>query len=412
VSAPAPSVEQHLATVLAAVEPLPALPVALADAHGCLLGEDVVAPDALPAGDTATLDGYAIRVSDVTAATPGAPVLLTVVGDSSPGAPRAPLAVQPGCAVRVWAGAPLPPGTEAVVPAVWTDGGAARVAVLQAPPVDGWIRRAGSEVAAGSVVASRGVTLGPALLGLLSAVGRTQAVVRPRPRVVVVATGRGIVEAGLPIGAGQVSDSGTHALAAACREAGAVAFRVGVLPEDPRRLLDALEDHLIRADLVLATGGAGGARAGGGGDVVAEVLARIGTVTTSRVAIQPGGTFTVGRVGPDRTPFIGLPGHPMAALVGFELFVRPALRQALGLPPTTHPHLAVTTTTPLASPEGVRSYVPVRLEGTLATTTAVAGIHPLGMLASATALAVIPESVTQVPAGGALEAILLDRRQS
>lgn len=406
-----PSVDEHLAACLAAVHQLHELPVALSDAHGCLLFEDVVAPTPLPSTDSATLDGYAVHLPDIATATPSTPVVLTVVGDSVPGALAAPLAVQPGCAVRAWAGAPLPPGTDAVVPSVWTDGGTSRVSVLQAPPRDGWVRRAGSDVAAGTVVAALGTHLGAAPIGLIAAVGRTQVVVRPRPRVVIVATGRGVVESGSSVGAGQVVDSGTYALASACRDAGAVAYRVGVLPDDPRRLLDALEDHLIRADLVLATGGAGGSQAGGGGDVVAEVLARIGSITTSRVRLQPGGTFTVGSIGPEQTPYLGLPGHPLSALVAFELFARPSLRHMLGQPPVDRPIVKASSAVALESPAGVRTYVPVRLVAGVATPTSRHGMHPLAVLAEANALLIVPDDVTAVAPGDILEAHVLDRRQ-
>ena len=154
---------------------------------------------------------------------------------------------------------------------------------------------------------------------------------RPRPRVVLVSTGRGLVEIGIPAGPGQVIDANSHALAAAARDAGAQPYRVGPLPEHPKLMLDALEDHLIRADIVIGTGAA---------DIISGDLATIGDVTNYRVAVAPGGSFGVGTIGPDAVPYFGLPGHPLSALIAFELFVRPALRQMVGATVVHRPEAA------------------------------------------------------------------------
>ena len=410
-----PSVEEHLAAVLETMGSLETLPVSLADAHGCRLAEDVVARSGLPGADTALLDGYAVRAADVAAATPTSPVSLLVVGDAHAGAAALALSVQAGCAVRVSAGASLPPGTDLLVPVPWSDGGLARVSVLQAPPVGGWIRRAGSDVAGGSVVLPRGTLLGPAQVGLLAAVGRGQVVVQPRPRVVVLSTARGLVEVGAPVAPGEVVDANSHLLAAACREAGAQPYRVGVAPDSPRELLDALEDHLIRADVLLASGGARGAQPGGGGDVVAEVLARLGTVSTARVALHPGGTFALGRVGPDEVPYLGLPGHPASAFVAFELFVRPALRRVLGVAEPMRPRVPARLAGPVSSAVGLRGYVPVSMVQAggqwVATPLLAPGLHPLGALGMAAGLAVVPEAAATLKEGAKVEVVLLERRQ-
>lgn len=416
-SGPEPvGVDEHLAAVLAAVSPLEPLQVALGEAQGTLLAEDVVAAGPLPPVGTALLDGYAVRLSDLGDASPATPVGLPVVGDVQPGVRELPLSVQPGFTVRVGAGAPLPPGTDAVVPTAWTDGGLARVAVLQAPESGGFCRRAGDDLPRGALVLAAGSHLGPAQIGLLALAGRARVQVRPRPRVVVVSTGRGLVEVGRPAGPGQTLDANSHALAAACRDAGAQPYRVGVLPDDPRRLLDALEDHLIRADVVLASGGGAGAQAGGGGDVVAEVLRRMGSVRVVRPALQPAGTFAVGRVGPDDIPYLGVPGQPLAALVGFELFVRPALRSMLGLTPLQRPQVPALLTRAVRSAAGVRLHLRVALrstpEGWLATPLGGQGVHPLQGLGEAQGLAVVGEDVTELPAGAAVQVVLLERRHS
>ncbi len=411
-----PSVDEHLAAVLAVATTLEPLQVALGEAVGCLLAEDVTAPGPLPPVGTALLDGYAVRLADVAGATAATPVVLPVVGDVAVGATTLPLSVQPGCTVRVGGGAPLPPGSEAVVPTAWTDGGLARVAVRQAPQPGAFARRPGEDLAAGSLLLASGTHLGPAQVALLAAVGAARVVVHPRPRVVVVSTARGLVEVGSSAGPGQTVDANSHALAAAAREAGAQPYRVGVLPEDPRRLADALEDHLIRADVVLGSGGGGGAVAGGGGDVVAEVLRRLGSVTTTRLALAPGGTFIVGTIGPDDTPYLGVPGPPLSALVAFELFVRPALRSMLGLTPLHRPRVPVTLTRAVRSQEGARQFLRCGLRNEAgawsATPLGGPGVHPLQGLGAAQALVEVPEAVTELAVGARCEAVLLERRQA
>jgi molybdopterin molybdotransferase len=409
VALPPATVEEHLAAVLAVVSALPALPVALPDAQGCLLAEDVVAPRPLPASSLAGIDGYAARAEDVAAATEQVPVSLMVVGDMQPGTAAGPLAVRTGCAVRVSAGTALPPGADVVIPVTWTDRGLARVAVRWPPPAGGWVRAEGSELASGASLLSAGTRLGPAELGALAVVGRAQVLVHPRPRVVIVSTSRGMVDAGTPPGPGQEVDGGSHLLAAAVREAGGTAFRVGVLPDDPRRLLDALEDHLIRADLVLATGGAAGATVGGIGDVVSEVLQRLGTVSASRVALHPGGTFSVGVVGPDKVPYIGLPGQPVAALVGFHLFVAPALAAMRGAETTAAAQESVVVGQGFVSPAGRRHLVPAKLDPrtNIAALVGAPGMHPLVACGLADLLLMVPDETTTVVAGSRLPAIRL-----
>ena len=210
-TSPGPSVADHLAACLTIAHRLEPLTVALSDAQGCLLVGDVLAPGPLPAFGTAQLDGYAVRVADVVAATPQQPVLIPVVGSVLAGATELPVSVQPGFAVRVGVGAPLPAGAETVVPMSWTDGGLTRVAVLQAPPPGAWSRLVGEDLTAGSLLLADGTPLGPPQLALLAAAGLARVHVRPRPRAVIVSTGRGLVDIGAPAGPGQVPDANSHA---------------------------------------------------------------------------------------------------------------------------------------------------------------------------------------------------------
>ena len=399
------TVAQHLDDVLGVVEQLAPLEVGLLDAHGCVLAENVIAPAPLPGFDNASMDGYAVRSADLGTL----PASLPVVGDVAAG-PSSPLRVQPGLCVRIMTGASLPAGADAVVPVEWTDGGLTRVRLDRSPGPGGFIRRAGEDVQAGERVLGEGEHLGSTQIGLAAAVGRSRLQVHPRPRVVIVSTGSELVEPGDRLGPGQIADSNSPMLTAACREAGAIAYRVGLVPDDPRALAATLEDQLVRADVLITSGGV----SVGAYDVVKEVLSRLGTVAFERVAMQPGMPQGFGTIGPDRTPVFGLPGNPVSAFVSFEAFVRPALRRMLGSSPVERPRVTAATTAPLASPPGKRSFLRVRLEvrdGVYAVTPVSGpGSHLLAGLSRANALAVVPEGVEQVRTGEPVEVLVLERR--
>lgn len=399
------SVDEHLAEVLGLVKPLHPLEVGLLDAHGCVLAENVVADAPLPGFDASAVDGYAVRTADLV----GVPLVLQVVGDVAAG-PVSPLRVQPGLCVRIMSGAAIPVGADAVVPVEWTDGGGQHVRIDRAPAEGGFIRRTGEDVQQGELVLPEGTVLGSPQIGLAAAIGRARLRVRPRPRVVVVSTGSELVEPGAPMAVGQVADSNSLALTTACIEAGAIAYRVGIIPNDERRLLDTLEDQLVRADLLVTSGGV----SAGAYDVVQEVLSRIGTVGFHRVAMQPGQPQAFGTIGPDSVPVFALPGNPVSAMVSFEVFVRPALRRMLGTDKVLRPLVSAVTLAPLTSPLGRRSFLRVWLEvrdgAYVVSPVSGPGAHAIAGLARANALAVVPEAVEQVPVGAPVQVMMLERR--
>jgi molybdopterin molybdotransferase len=398
------SVDAHLQQVLAGIGPLTELELRLLDAHGCVLAEEVVADRPVPPFDTATVDGYAVRASDV-----AFPAMLHVAGDVARGqVPN--VVVQPGLCVRVQAGAVVPNGADAVVPVGHTDGGLAQVNVARSVPAGAYVRRAGSDVAPGAQVLARDSLVGAAQVGLLVAVGRRNVLVRPKPRVVVVSVGSEIVEAGRPLGPGQQPDAGGYAVCAAVREAGAIAFPAGIVADDPKLLMDVLEDHLIQADAIVV---AGGLRAGDY-DVVRDVLSRLGSVTFEELAMEPGALQAFGRIGSEGTPVFAVPGDPVGALVTFEVFVRPALRRMLGADTLGRPHVSAVSTRAFASPAGRRQFVRVRVERSadrwVVTPTGGPDADLLTGLASANGLAIVPEDTTEVAEGTPLLTWLLERR--
>ncbi len=404
------SVDEHLEALLALVEPLPPFDVQLLDAHGCALAEDVTAPADLPPFDNSAMDGYVVRAADVAGATPQQPVRLPVVGDIAAGDGGA-YRVQPGLCARIMTGAPVPPGGDAIVPVEWTDGGTVVVSITRAPDVGAYVRRAGSDLTAGTPVLASGARLGATQIAALASAGRERIAVRPRPRVVVMSTGSELVDPGQPLGPGQIHDSNSYLLTAAVREAGAIAYRIGAVPDDPRELTSTIEDQLVRADLVLTSGGV----SAGAYDVVKEVLGRLGTVSFCKVAMQPGMPQGYGTVGPDSTPIITLPGNPVSAYVSFEVFVRPVLRRMLGVTPLERPRVRAVSTEAITSPAGKRQY----RRGWLDVVDGRYAVRPVGgpgshlvaALAHANCLVVVPEGVTEVPAGSPVTVMVLERRQ-
>jgi molybdopterin molybdotransferase len=403
------SYAEHLARVLETIQPLSPLDLQLMDAHGCVLTEDVVAPADLPGFDNAAMDGYAVRADDLTGAAEGSPVVLPVTGDVAAG-PASPLRVQPGVCVRIMTGAMLPAGADAVVPVEHTDGGVAQVAVHRAPAPGQHVRRAGEDVQAGETVLAAGSHLGAVQIGLAAAQGGPAS-----------SSGRARASSSSPPAASwsrpatpwaraRSSTRTAPALTSAAIEAGAIAYRVGIVPDDPRTLADTLEDQLVRADVLVTSGGV----SVGAYDVVKEVLGRLGTMRFDEVAMQPGKPQGFGTIGPDDTPVFALPGNPVSALVSFEAFVRPALRKMLGASPLERPRVRAVATERLTAPAGRRAFVRVALEvrdgAYVVTPVSGAGSHLLAGMARRNALAVVPEDVEQVPAGGSVEVLVLERR--
>jgi molybdopterin molybdotransferase len=401
------SVDEHLRMVLDGVPPLEPLDQKLVEAQGCLLSEDVVAPWPLPSFDNSSMDGYAVRVADVASASRGSPVTLDVV-DDVPAGYRATERVRPGAAIRIMTGAPLPEGAEAVVPVEQTDGGTQRVRIHASAEQGAFVRRAGEDVAVGDVVMTAGQVLGPRQLALLAAVGRGRALVRPRPRVVVISTGSELVEPGAALSPGLIPDSNGIMLAAATQLAGADAYRAGPVRDDEALLLDTLEDQLVRADLVVTSGGV----SAGAYDTVKAVLQRLGTVEFVKVAMQPGMPQGFGRLGPDETPIFTLPGNPVSAYVSFEVFVRPVIRRMLGFERTHRPTVTAEVLEPFTSPLGKTQFARGRLSmgegGHTVRPVGAQGSHVLGGLSRADCLIVVPPEVSDVGAGDLMSVLDLE----
>ena len=400
------SVDDYLAAILAAIRPLMPRELSLDDADGGVLAEDIAAQWPLPPFDNSAMDGYAVRASDIAAATADAPVTLPVTGEVAAGDTREHQLV-PGSCLRIMTGAPLPGGADAVVPVELTDGGTARVAVSQAVAAGASVRRAGGDAAAGDALLAAGSRLGPAPLGLLAAAGRASVLARPRPRVAVFSTGNELAAPGTPITRGRIWESNSFMLASAARQTGADAYRQPSVPDDADQVLAVIEDAAGRADLLVTSGGVS---MGGEHDVVKAALQTLGTVRFRKVAMQPGMPQGFGVIGAASTPILTLPGNPVSAFVSFQLFARPALRALQG---TTDGHqrtARAVLTAPLRSPPDKRSFLRGVLadDGTEITPLSGQASHQLAALARANALIVVPEQVISMQAGDVAEVICLD----
>lgn len=429
------SVDEHLDDILGAVRPLEPIELQLHDAQGCVLVEDVMVEIALPPFDNSSMDGYAVRIADVEGADEEFPAVLTVIGDIAAGSDglAGGRSLGPGEAARIMTGAPLPAGAEAVVPVEWTDGGTGggpadtMRSLREAPegaggevrvhrPVEAraHVRARGSDVKPGDLALSAGSVIGPPQIGLLAAIGRSTVKVRPRPRVVVISTGSELVQPGEELTGGRIYDSNSFALTAAAKDAGAIAYRVGAVTDDADTLRATIEDQLIRADIVVTTGGV----SVGAYDVVKEALSSVGDedepgsgIDFRKLAMQPGKPQGFGSIGPDHTPLLALPGNPVSSYISFELFVRPAIRALMGLKEVNRPTVRATLEADkaLSSPSGRRQFLRGTYDAEAGTVTPVggSGSHLIAALAHSDALIVLPEDVTSAEPGTDTEVILL-----
>ena len=394
-------VEEAQARVLGEVTAGPVEAVPFAEAHGRVLREDVMAAQDLPPADNSAMDGYAVRAADLATV----PVRLRVSGDIPAGHPSI-AALPSGTAMRIMTGAYVPDGADTVVQVELTDGATDVVTIGKALARGANIRRRGEDMHAGDVVLRSGTRIGPPELAVLASAQKRSVRVARRPTVAILSTGDELVDLEAPLEAGKIVNTNGPLLAALVAEAGAIARPLGIVRDTREATIDALRSALD-SHFVLTSGGV----SVGAFDFVKEALEAIGAETKFwRVAMKPGKPVVLSRF-EDRI-FFGLPGNPVSCFVSFHLFVRPALRKALG---ESAPHVPQAVTmrvaAPLKSLGDRRVYVRVRVlaeEGELVA-------HPLtsqgsGSLTSmlgANGLAVVEPGVTYVAAGERVPVLLL-----
>src|ERR1700742_43864 len=390
------SVEEHQRVVAELITARPAVAVELRDAEGLVLSEDVNAALSLPVFDNSAMDGYAVRADEVASATAEHPVKLPVAEDIPAGRTDSPT-LATGTAHRIMTGAPIPAGATLIVPVEATDGGT-DVVTITTPSAEGrYLRRAGEDVAAGTTVLRAGQVVTPAALGLAAALGLHRLTVVPRQRVLVISTGSELVSPGAALRPGQIYESNSLMLAAAIREAGADVVAAVTASDDVQHFTAVLDQYAAESDLIITSGGV----SAGAYEVVKDAFGRTGDqgVEFVKVAMQPGMPQGTGRVA--GTPIVTAPGNPVSALVSFEVFIRPALRSAMGLPAPQRPRRSAVLAETLTAPAGKRQF----RRGVFDPATnnvpghGPAGSHHVGYLASANCLIDIPVDATEVSAG-------------
>ncbi|MEQ1786721.1 MAG: gephyrin-like molybdotransferase Glp [Acidimicrobiales bacterium] len=378
-------------------------------AVGCVLAEAISSPDDVPPFANTAMDGYAVRAADTAGATEAEPVVLPVVAEVAAGHPAA-RALQPGEAMRIFTGAPIPDGADAVLMVEHTtrlDGGD-RVALGAEVAAGEAVRAAGDDLRAGDAVFEPGEVITPGHLGVLAGIGATEVRVHPRLRVGVLSTGDELVEEGRPLAPGQIRDSNRATLLALVAQNGWQAVDLGLIRDDDAAITDAITAGVASCDAVITSGGV----SMGDIDLVKVVLDRIGDMRWMQIAIRPAKPFAFGLVGDPATPVFGLPGNPVSSMVSFELLARPALRRMAGHPRVLRPEVPAVAAEPFARrPDGKVHYVRVLAErdadGVLQVRNAGGqGSHHLTAMARAHALLPLADG-DGVAAGDAVRVLLL-----
>jgi molybdopterin molybdotransferase len=335
--------QEHILAQLAVPVPSEVLPVTRA--RGRVLAGDVEAPFDVPPADNSAVDGYAVGSADIPRTGTRE---LDVVGDLAAGAVfDRPL--RAGQALRIMTGAPMPAGADTVYPQEVVERAGDRVRVgLIDKGVN--VRMRAEDVGAGGIVIERGTVLRPQEIGLITSLGIWQVSVHRRPRVALLSTGDEVVEPGTPRRPGQIYDANRFTLRGSVEQCGGDVLDLGIVPDARDELSARLREAAAMADVVLTSGGV----SVGAYDLVKDVLAELGTIDFWQVAMQPGRPLAYGRIGD--TTFFGLPGNPVASLLAFMLFVRPALWKLGGRRRLFPPTWQARTLEPLRKRAGRREF--------------------------------------------------------
>jgi len=412
------SVEEALDKVLGNVGVLDEEESPLLDSLGRVLAEDVYSPLDVPPRDNSAMDGYAVRSADTRGAGRDRPRFLHVVDTVAAGAISS-CRVEPGTAVRIMTGAPLPEGADSVVRFEDTDetlrsGPSAEIGILKEVE-PGWdIRRAGEDIARASLVLSRGVVISPSEVGVLASLGRQVVKVVRRPRVAILATGNELVDVGQPLPDGKIYNSNSYSLAALVSYYGGIPEILGIARDSEESLVARLRKGLT-ADMLLTSGGV----SLGDYDVVKDVLAKQGEIGFWTVRMKPGKPLAFGMIkGVNKTgagrgiPHLGLPGNPVSSMITFELFARPAILKMMGKKNLARPLIEAVIEDAVVSTDGRRIFARVvvsrRGEQYFARLTGPQGSGVLTSMALANGLAIIPEDSEGVAAGDKVRVMMLD----
>jgi len=403
------AVREAIDRIVAGVGVLDAEEVALPDALGRVLAQDVDSPITLPARTNSAMDGFAVRSADVRGATTAAPRTLTVIEEVQAGRlPTRPLGA--GETTRVMTGAPLPEGADGVIRQEDTQPSGGTVRILDDRDAGRNVRFAGEDLHEGARVFEAGAVLGPAQLGVLASMATARVRVRRRARVGILASGDEIVDldrAPEILAGTKTASSNSYTLDALIRLAGAVPVPLGIAADTRASVREHLERGVAGSDLIVSTAGV----SVGAYDHLRPVLEEMGcTMAVSKVRMRPGSPTSFGVV--RRVPWIGLPGNPVSTMVCFELFVRPAILKMQGHTMLHRRTVRAVTEEALKTPgrltHFLRAVVRETPDGWRARLTGPQGSGILTSMAKANALLIVPEDADDVPPGTTLDALLLD----
>ena len=406
------SVDEALEYVLKHFEPLEPEEVEILDALDRVLAEDVYSDTDIPPFDNSAMDGYAVRAGDTVGASPEAPITLQVVGDLAAGY-TTDLVVEPGAAIRIMTGAPLPAGADAVVRFEETSEGLSvgertsdRIEVFSPVAVGENVRPAGEDIRQGELVLAEGTILRPQEIGVLASLGRARIRVIRRPRVAILATGDELVAIDEPLAPGKIRNSNEYSNAALVRRYGGIPVRLGIARDDVDELTAKIREGLAqRVDLFLTSAGV----SVGDYDVVKDVLSAEGEMHFWQVRMKPGKPLAFGEI--QGVPLLGLPGNPVSAMVSFEQFARPAILKMLGKTRLRKPTVEAILEEDVKS-SGRRNFkraVITRRDGEYyASVTGPQGSGVLTSMVKANGLAIIPEGVRHMKAGERVTVQMLD----
>jgi len=399
---------EALRSILEATPVLDPETTAVREALGRVLAGPVVSTRDLPPLDNSAMDGYAVRLADVAAASRVQPACLEIATEIVAGG-RADQPISPGTAARILTGAPVPPGADCVVRQEDTAREGDGLRVFAAPALHENIRKAGEDVRNGEQVLDAGTVVGPPQVGMLASLGRTVVSVHQRPRVAILSGGDELVEPDQSVAGGRIVSSNSYSLAAQCLTLGAEPVYLGIArdtPEDLERLLRAG----LAADVLVSSAGV----SVGDRDYVRAVLTKLGCEFRFwGVKIKPGYPLAFGCFPGDRGPLVfGLPGNPVSAMMTFEQFVRPALRKMTGHRRYFRPTLRAELGETFTKKPGRLHFVRVVLErvgdGVVARSTGNQSSGVLRSMTLAEGLLVFPAEATELRAGDSATVQLLD----
>jgi len=410
------SVEEALLFILSYFEPLEPETVYILNAQDRVLAEDIFSGETIPPFDNTSMDGYAVRAADTAGASPETPVTLRVMADV-PAGTVAEVSIGPGEAARIMTGAPLPQGTDAVVPVEETDkwpatvteprGKGATVKILKAAEVGANVRRAGKDMQPGELMLPQGTVVRPAEIAVLATLGHSRVKVIRRPRVAVLATGDELVDIDEPLSPAKIRNSNEYSNAALVARYGGIPVRLGIARDTVADLTTRIHQGLAEGvDLFITSAGV----SVGDYDVVKDVLKAEGEIRFWKVRMKPGKPLAFGTI--QNVPLLGLPGNPTSSMVSFEQFARPAILKMQGRTKLTKPTVQAILDDPLRRTDR-RGYqrVIVHRDRDGVYHAGTAGLQVSGFIsamARANGLAIVPEGEGVLSPGTPVRVQMLD----